>query len=155
MSLRETLAQSELFRGTSEEERDLVIALGRPCSFEDGQVIVREDDEAQELYLFAEGRGEVEIKWPFGEGGQHMIGQVKRGDLIGEVTLVDRCLRSATVKALGRVEALVIPNQALRKLLEERPPLGYRVMENVARLLARRIRETNLKLRNTIANLIY
>ena len=80
---------------------------------------------------------------------------MKRGDLIGEVTFVDRNLRSATVKALGAVEALAIPNDALRRLMEESPPLGFRVMENVARLLARRIRETNLKLRNTIANLLY
>jgi hypothetical protein len=48
-----------------------------------------------------------------------------------------------------------MPNDGLRRLLEENPALGYRVMENVARLLAGRIRETNLKLRNTIANLLY
>ena len=41
------------------------------------------------------------------------------------------------------------------ELMEEEPRLGFRVMENIARLLARRIRETNLKLRNTIANLLY
>jgi len=155
MDLRETLGECDLFRGTSDADRDRVIALGRRCRFEDGQVIVQEDEEAIEFFIIAEGRGEVEVKWPFSENGRHQIGVVKRGDLIGEIALVDRCLRSATVKALGSVEALAIPNDALRRLLDGSPPLGFRVMENVARLLARRIRETNMKLRNTIANLMY
>ena len=148
------LARCELFRGLSEAERDRVLALARACVFEDGASVVREDDEAKDLFVIVAGRGEVEVAWPFGAGHPHRIGEVRRGDLIGEMTLVDRCLRSASVRAVGTVEALAIPHDELRRLLEESPVLGYRIMENVARLLALRMRETNLKLRNTIASLL-
>jgi len=74
---------------------------------------------------------------------------------VGEIALVDLCTRSATVQAVGPLLAVVLPNDRLRRLFEEDPLLGYRVMGNLARLLAGRIRETNLKLRNTIANLLY
>jgi CRP/FNR family cyclic AMP-dependent transcriptional regulator len=155
MDLNEALGRSELFRGVLEADRARVAALARLCAFEDRAPVVREDEEAQDLFLIVEGRGEVEVKWPFSEGESQQIGIVRQGDLIGEVTLVDRCLRSATVRAVGPVKAVAIPHEGLRRLLEENPALGYRVMENVARLLAGRIRETNLKLRNTIANLLY
>ncbi len=155
MDIRDALGRSELFRGISDADRERVAALAGECVFEDGAAIVREDDEAKELFLIVEGRCAVEVKWPFADGEPQQIGQIRRGGVIGEVTLVDRCLRSATVRAVGKVQAVKFQNEALRRLLEESPPLGYRVMENVARFLAGRMRETNLKLRNTIANLIY
>jgi CRP-like cAMP-binding protein len=149
----DALAKSELFRGLSDDDRGRVLALGRAASVADGALVVREDEEATEIFLVVEGRGDVIVRVPFAEAAQ-VIGSVKRGDVIGEVALVDRCLRSASVRAQGPLEAIAIPNEALRRLLEERPPLGFRVMENVARLLAGRMRETNLKLRNTIASLL-
>jgi len=155
MDLREALIRSPLFRGVTDEERDQIATFARISTFGDGEPIVREDEEARELFLLADGRAEVEVKWPFGDGEAQQIGTLRRGDVIGEVTLVDRCLRSATVRSVGRVEAVAIPNDRLRELLGASPSLGYRVMENVARLLASRIRESNLKLRNTIANLLY
>ncbi len=155
MDIRAALGRSDLFRGVTEADLDRLAALAKPRSFEDGAPIVREDEEAKELYLIVEGRAEVEVRWPFAEGESQQIGLIRRGDAIGEVTLVDRCLRSATVRALGRVDAVAIPNDGLRRACEEAPALGFRVMENIARLLAARIRETNLKLRNTIANLLY
>ncbi|HVY61432.1 MAG TPA: cyclic nucleotide-binding domain-containing protein [Planctomycetota bacterium] len=154
-AVRDALVKCELFRGLGDEDRARVFGLARACSFGDGAPIVREDEEAKELFLIVDGRADVQVRWPFKEGDSQQIGQVRRGDVIGEVALVDRCLRSATVRAVGPVEAVAVPNDALRRLCEESPPLGYRVMENVARLLAGRMRETNLKLRNTIANLIY
>jgi hypothetical protein len=116
----DALSRSELFRGLQEEDRGRVLALARPCAFADQALVVREDDDGAEIFLIVDGRGDVIVKVPFADAAQ-AIGQVRRGDVIGEVALV---------------------------------ALGFRIMENVARLLAGRIRETNLKLRNTIASLL-
>jgi CRP-like cAMP-binding protein len=160
MDVKAAFSRSDLFRGVSDAELDRIVPLARSVAFEDGKLIVAEDEEAKDLFLIVEGRGTVEVRWPYPDedgGGLsfQQIGAIKRGDIIGEVTLVDRHLRSATVRAQGKVEAIALPNEALRRLLEESPLLGYRVMENLARYLASRIRAANLKLRNTIANLLY
>src|SRR5437773_185819 len=111
--IRDALAKCELFRGLSDADRERVVGLARVCLFGDGAPLVREDEEAKELYLIVDGRADVQVRWPFKEGDAQQIGQVRRGDVIGEVALVDRCLRSATVKAVGPVEAVAFPYDAL------------------------------------------
>jgi CRP-like cAMP-binding protein len=155
MEPREALAANALFRDLAPEEIAKIAALATPRRFADGERVVVEDEEAKELFLILDGRAEVEVRWPLVPQETQQIGRLRAGDAIGEVALVDRCLRSATVRAVGPLETIAIPNAALRKALEESPRMGYRVMEAIARLLAARIRETNLKLRNTIANLSY
>lgn len=168
MDLRLALARSALFRDVPPDDLALLSTLASLRKFRDREPIVREDEEAKDLFVIVSGRAEVEVRWPFAGAAEsagagaaagadytQQIGVVREGDAIGEVALADRCLRSATVRAVGPVQAVALPNEALRRLLDQNPALGYRVMTAVARVLAARIRETNLKLRNTIANLIY
>jgi CRP/FNR family transcriptional regulator len=152
----DALARSGIFRDVPKEDLARLSTLAEPRRFQDRDVIVREDEEAREIFVIVSGRAEVELRWPMAQGEEsQQIGTLREGDAIGEVALVDRCLRSATVRAVGNVTALAIPNEGLRRLMDATPALGYRVMSAIARLLAGRMRDTNLKLRNTIANLIY
>ncbi|MGH7293282.1 MAG: cyclic nucleotide-binding domain-containing protein [Polyangiaceae bacterium] len=159
MDLREAVEHSSLFRDVAPEDVDRIAAMASLRRFATGDIVVREDEEARDLFLICAGRAEVEVRSPLREGAQgeavQRLGTLRSGDVIGEIALVDRCLRSATVRATGALEVVVIPNEALRKTLTAAPALGYLVMTNVAKLLAARIRETNLKLRNTIANLSF
>ena len=49
----------------------------------------------------------------------------------------------------------VIPDGKLVDLMEQDHTVGYKVMKNVAHVLAARIRETNLRLRNAISDVLY
>ena len=60
-----------------------------------------------------------------------------------------------TVRARGSVEVLVIPDGRLVDLMDGDHTVGYKVMKNVAQVLSARIRETNLRLRNAISDVLY
>ena len=58
-------------------------------------------------------------------------------------------------RATEEVELLAFANEALERLMEEDPKIGYRIMRNVANVLSSRIRTTNMKLRNAISDIFF
>jgi CRP-like cAMP-binding protein len=66
--------------------------------------------------------------------------------VVGEMSLVESDFASATVRATGEVEALVIPRRPLERLLEERPMLALAVYKSFCRGLSERLRKTSIHL---------
>ena len=57
--------------------------------------------------------------------------------------------------AIEPTEVMAFENKAMEKLMVEDPTIGYRVMRNIANVLSSRIRTTNMKLRNAIADVFF
>ena len=54
------------------------------------------------------------------------------GDFFGEIALVSRKPRTATVTATSQISALVITEQSFRALLEEQPAIGVKILRSLA-----------------------
>jgi voltage-gated potassium channel len=89
-----------------------------------GQRIVRRGDEATSMYFIASGLVEVELP-------QHRI-KLGEGQFFGEVALLRRTRRTATVRAITPTKLLVLDASDLSLLMERNPDLARRV-ENVVR----------------------
>lgn len=152
---RELLEKSAVFAHLSREQLARVEALGRRVSFQEGQLLLEEDTAGDGCFFLLEGRLEVEVRSPFAGRPPQRLATVHPGELVGELSLVDGHLRSASVRALEAGEALELSNEALLGLLEREPEIGYRVMKNLAHQLAQRIRSTNMKLRNALMDVLY
>ncbi|MGE0708862.1 MAG: Crp/Fnr family transcriptional regulator [Planctomycetota bacterium] len=148
------LKHSQVFDGLEDDELERVLALAKLQRFSEGQVIVEEDQQARTCYFLTQGRVDIEIRSPFGSRSQR-IATIKRGEVFGELSLVDGFLRSATARAVDEVEALAFDNQELEGLMDADPRIGYRIMRNVANVLSSRMRTTNMRLRNALSDLIY
>ena len=147
------LEDSDCFRGMNPEGLAHVISACTLHEFEAGQVIVKEVAAGKELFIIVSGLVEVEIARPLESGPGFRLGPLKPGACFGEISLVDGCLRSATVRARQNVEVLVIPEEKLHHLFEVDPELGFLFMKNVALILSSRIREANIRLRNALSHL--
>ena len=75
----------------------------------DGEVLFRQGDDADALYFVAVGRLAV---WREDGGARALIRYVERGGCVGELALVRRDRRSATVTAEGAAEVLAVPRAA-------------------------------------------
>jgi CRP/FNR family cyclic AMP-dependent transcriptional regulator len=83
--------------------------------------------------------------------GEVAVSVMRRGQSFGEIALVDEGLRSATVRASQKnTRLLVIPRDKLLMLCETYPQLGYRMMYNLAADLAMKIRNTDLRIRESL-----
>jgi CRP-like cAMP-binding protein/bacterioferritin-associated ferredoxin len=86
-----------------------------PRQLRDGEVLFRQGDEADALYLVRSGTLVVSRE----EAGEtRMLGQVGRGACVGELGLLERSARSATAVALGPVELLAIDAAQFRSVYE-------------------------------------
>ena len=117
------LQQQPLFGGVDDQAMTAIMPLLREENFASGELIVREGDQGDSLFVICSGSVEVlksspEAQTPFGD----RIAVLKVGDVIGEMELIDMQNRSATVRALEPVSTLALSNGDLFRIYESDLP---------------------------------
>lgn len=123
----------------SETEQAALQQLGIRRSFPSGAVLMFQDERDQRLMLLLDGR----VKVSRASGGEHelLLAIRDRGELLGELALIDGEPRVATVIALEPVEATVIAGEEFRAYLQAQPTVAVALLES----LSARFREATLK----------
>ena len=107
-------------------------ALGR--TYQDGEIVVRQGEEGDCLFVVQEGRLEVVRE----EGGREVhIRMVGPDELFGEMAVFERQRRSATVRARGPARVLTLDKKNFLRRVNEDPSLAFRIVET----MSRRVRE--------------
>jgi signal transduction histidine kinase len=108
------LRKSPLFKGLSDEELQRLMDMAEPISLQTGDVLMRQGDPGDAAYVVI--RGEFEVQK---QSGQSMIKIDVRspGDVVGEMALLSRASRTATVIAKTDAETMRIPTEAFEELL--------------------------------------
>ena len=102
--------------------------------YEDGEVITRQGEEGDCMYVIQEGHVEVVAEGPDGDVHLATLGEA---DFFGEMAIFEREVRSATVRALGPVRVLTVDKKTFLRRVHEDPSLAYRLVQT----MSRRIRE--------------
>jgi len=138
------LREVELFRDLSPEAFARIEPAVRQRVLQRGDVLFREGDEADELFVVVSGR--VAISNRSIDGRESMIALMERGDLLGDMAFFDGLTRSAEARALETSEVLVVPFGPLREALEDDPSLLWAAVE----LLALRLRSVDMALADSV-----
>jgi NTE family protein len=131
------LAELPLFRGFSPDELSEVGGLFEESSLRKGEVLWRAGDDAESLVVVAWGA--LEVVGP----GQKTINRLGPGESLGEVALLTGGTRTATVRA-GRPTRLFVLSAEDFAAVASR---NAKVLEYLARLLARRLAASTLEQR--------
>ena len=148
MDIKELLGTFELFKDLKQEQLDRIGATAIKEEFEENQEIFHEQSTASDIYVLTEGR--VQIVGALGKTDSATIHTILPGKLFGEFAFIDGEPRSATAVAIQKATVFKIPRDALHGILEKDTAIGYLVMRNLARILARRIRQTAHELRSSL-----
>jgi putative two-component system response regulator len=110
------LARSELFSGLSLESIERIARHLKSVRFEEGSLICREGEPGDSMYMIVDGRVSVlkDMGW-----GQHELKQLGRNESFGEMSLISKERRSATVKTLARTECLEFDQAGFSFLLDQ------------------------------------
>lgn len=139
----EVLRRSPLFEMLSDAELGVLAELSRQRRFGRGEVVFREGDAGDSLFVLAKGEVEVVVADGSRERTLAVLGPPAS---FGEMSLIDREVRSATVRAQNECVALQLGAEnftAFRKRSRD----GFTLfLVNVCRVLSSRLRETNRKL---------
>ena len=105
MNLRNHL----FFSFFSDDAKDCLIQSASLTSLLAGELLIREGDPSEELYLLLDGRAAIRKEE---EGGRSaLIGYIEKNDFVGEFGIIDQAPRSATVEAITNLRVAVIPRQ--------------------------------------------
>jgi CRP-like cAMP-binding protein len=106
----------------------------------DGEVIIRQGEVGDCMYVIQEG--EVEIILEDGDNEILLITR-KEGEFFGEMALFDRDVRSATVRSLGQARILTVDKKNLLSRISKDPSMAFRLLETMSSRIRELLVEVN------------
>lgn len=126
MSHTDLLSQVPLFSNLSDEALARISELTREASFPAEHNIVHIGDPGDTLYILLEGS--VEVLYP-GRSQDLVLARLDPGDFFGEMALLNDEPRSATVRAMQPVRALLLGQDDFRLLVRESSDVALNLLE--------------------------
>jgi CRP-like cAMP-binding protein len=105
-----------------------------------GEVLFREGDHGDVMYVLIEGEAEVTI-------GGEVFERCTQGACLGEMAVIDGSARYATVTALSHCKFVVVDKKRFQFLVDETPGFAIEVM----RMMAGRLRLTDLRVIDSLS----
>ena len=102
-----------------------------------GQVIIRQGELGE--YIYAVQEGELEVVKTRKDGGEIRVAVLQAGDIFGEMAIIEKESRSATVRTLTEARLLTVDKKTFMSRVHEDPSLAF----NIVRMMAKRIRTLN------------
>lgn len=106
-------------------------------TFQAGSLVIAEGDTTHELYVIAAGEAEVIVRDR--QGVDHTVGTVTAGTSVGEMSLFTGSPAASSVRAIGELEVVVLPEAAFEEIAGTYPQI-YR---NLGTILSDRLARTN------------
>ena len=137
------LKEVPLFNLLDDHERTELAAQLDVVRFAAGESIYNYGDPGDAIFVISSGEAEVFFK---NDTGERIVLEVAtRGDFFGELSMLDRGTRSASVLAIKDTDALRLDRRDLEKFLQLRPQAAMDLLA----AMGRRHRETVERLRHT------
>lgn len=143
-----TLGRAYLFRNLTPHELEPFLKVARYRSYSPNEMVIAEEETGEDLFLILDGSVRV-IKGRSGEYEQ-VIGMLREGEFFGEMALIDRMPRSASVYAHQPLKLVIFSHQDLREIFSSNPAIGLKVVTAFAEVLSKRLRDTNDKLKTLL-----
>jgi CRP-like cAMP-binding protein len=124
------LAKVPLFSACSQKDLRLVAKRAEDVKVEAGKQLVTEGDTGTEFFVIIEGNATVQ------RHGQK-VAELGPGDFFGDLALLDRAPRNATVTAETPMELLLLGQREFAGLIDDVPEFAHKLLAG----LARRVRQ--------------
>lgn len=122
------LASVPLFAACAKNDLKLVARRAENVRVAEGKELVTEGKPGHEFFVIADGKATVKRKGK-------KIASLKKGDYFGELALLDRAPRNATIVADTDMELFVLGQREFSGLLDEVPGLAHKLLAGMARRL--------------------
>ena len=118
-----------LFGSASKQELEEIASIADEIDLPAGRALITEGDTGREFFVLVEGTADVE------RGGKK-VAALGPGDFFGEIALIAKTPRNATITTTSPARALVITDRAFRQLLDHSPQIAVGVLTALAERLA-------------------
>ncbi len=137
IGIRRLLGLIPIFKGLDEKKQGLLMDILVEENRAENEVIFKEHDPSDALYIIVKGGVRVYKKTQYGK--EITLAYLSQNDFFGEQGLIESLPRSATVVAVEPSRFLVIRREPFQVLLKKNALLSF----NILKELSRRMREVN------------
>jgi len=128
----DSLRRIPLFAGLSQSDLEWLAARAQPMTIEAGAKLIKEGDPGDAAYITLDGQFEVIKK----SNRQDIVISVREaGEVFGEMALIDRAPRNATVRAVRTSQVLKISGETFNQLLTQSPSASLSILQTVSQRL--------------------
>ena len=144
-----TLVNFSFFRGLNEDDLKIISKKINIIKIEQGEILFKEGDKGDCVYFIVDGQIDVLKESVSGSKigiDKVLITTLTRGRSIGEMSVIDKIPRSATVKARTKSKLITLTLSDFDLICEERPKIGLKIIKEISRLLSMNMRKTSSRL---------
>ena len=125
----ELISRVPLFAKCSKRDLQKIASVADEVDLPEGRQLTREGERGREFFVLLEGAADVHQKG-------RKLRTLGNGDFLGEIALVSKTPRTATVTTTAPTRALVITDQAFGSLVRNSPQIQSGIVEALAERLA-------------------
>jgi membrane protein len=109
----------------------------------DGELVFAQGDQDKEIYYLHQGRVEI-LRRQSEQEEPASVAQIEQGQIFGEMAYLLGEGRTATARAKGEVELLLIPPKVFEGLLEQSPAVARKIIASMSRRLKQATRSGSM-----------
>jgi CRP-like cAMP-binding protein len=143
-TLEGIVSQHPFFKGLEERHIQLIVGCAKNVRFNEGEIVFREGDPADQFYFIREGLVAVELMIP--NRGFTTLQTVGEGEVLGWSWLLAPYRWRFGARTLQPTRALAFDGKCLRGKCEEDHDLGYELLKRFTNVVTERLEATRLQL---------
>lgn len=133
--MREVFRKVPLFSELTDSELDAIVALASTTQVSKKSIVVQEGEMGNALYVIL--NGSVKISYYAPDGREVVLSLLQEGSIFGEMSLLDKQPRSATVSTLEDSRLAQIRQKDFERLLLNQPQITLKLLTEVVSRLRR------------------
>lgn len=142
--LIKSLGKQPLFQGTPEDVLAKVAEQVTIRHLNDGEILIEKDAPSDSLFIIR--RGFLKIVGEGKEGQEIILNHLGPGQIVGEMSVIDKLPRSNTVAALKEAEVMEIKYSTILDVLNQHPVLALSLLQE----MSSRVRFANAYIEETV-----
>jgi len=146
MSNLDIIKENYMFRELTKEQLAKVDAIAQEKTYEAGQAVFKEGDQAGHIYILEEGRVLLEMRIaPYPERSPSpsaVIDVVSKGEVFGWSALVPPNIFTLSASTADKCRVVAIDGPKLNELMEADPIMGYEIVKRLAKIAAVRLKRS-------------
>jgi diguanylate cyclase (GGDEF)-like protein len=136
----EFLSTVEIFSLLKAEEINSIAGLFKVREIKGGEVLFREGEEGNELFIVKNGSVASSIRLP--DGGERQVAVFNAGNFFGEMSIFENAPRSATCYCTEQSTLLGLHEKEFYRMIEQNPDVATKIMYRMLNITTQRLRDT-------------
>jgi CRP/FNR family transcriptional regulator, cyclic AMP receptor protein len=143
-TITDLLIKVPMFAGLDADELQIIEKQIKFIEIEQGETLFTEGDQGEYVCFVVDGRLEVTKKTITGEN--FVLNTLARGQSVGEMSIIDKRPRSATVSAKTKATLFTLEGNVFEVIMKEYSVIGMKVLKGLSLLLSKKLRQTSSRL---------